>query len=109
MHNYSDFELMIEKALSNARLELEPFKNDIHNRSLLIEIDILHWILNQKREIFNDLQILKEIVQTEIDNLKIKFNDSIIKGDIIILTKSIEILQTCLFLIMTELEMSYGE
>ena len=62
MHNYSDFELMIEKALSNARLELEPFKNDIHNRSLLIEIDILHWILNQKREIFNDLQILKEIV-----------------------------------------------
>ncbi len=75
----------------------------------LIEIDILQWILNQKRKIFNNLKILKEIVQNEIDNLKINFNESIIKGDIYILTKSIEILQTCLFLIITELELSYGE
>ena len=96
---------MIGKALSNAQMELEPFKNDNHNRSLLIEIDILQWILNQKRKIFDNLHLLKEMVQNEIDNLTINFNESINKKDIYILSKSIEILQTCLFLIRTELEM----
>ena len=105
MRNYSNLELMIGKALSNAQIKLEPFKNDNHNRSLLIEIDILQWILNQKRKIFDNLHILKEIFQNEIENLRINFNESIIKEDIYILSKSIEILQTCLFLIITELEM----
>ena len=41
---------MIGKALTNVQMEIEPFKNDNHNRSLLIEIDILQWILNQKRK-----------------------------------------------------------
>ena len=68
-------------------------------------IDILQWILNQKRKNFDNLYILKEIVQNEIDNLNINFNESIIKVDINNLSKSIEILQTCLFLIVTELEM----
>ena len=68
-------------------------------------IDILQWILNQKRKNFDNLSILKEIVQNEIDNLNINFNESIIKVDINNLSKSIEILQTCLFLIVTELEM----
>ena len=95
---------MIGKALSNPQMELEPFKNDNHNRALLIEIDILQWTLNQKK-VFDNLHGLKEIVQNEIDNLRINFNESIIKEDIYILSKSIEILQTCLFLIRTELEM----
>ena len=68
-------------------------------------IDILQWILNQKRKNFDNLYILKEIVQNEIDNFNINFNESIIKVDINNLSKSIEILQTCLFLIVTELEM----
>lgn len=55
-------------------MELEPFKIDNHNRSLLIEIDILQWILNQKRKIFDNLHMLKEIVQNEINILWDKFN-----------------------------------
>ena len=105
VYNYSILELIIEKALSNARLELKPLKNDFHNKSLLIEIDILQWILNQKRKIFNNLDMLKEIVQDEIYNLRINYNESTIKEDIKILSKAIEILQTCLFLIKTELEL----
>ena len=105
VYNYSILELIIEKALSNARLELEPLKNDFHNKSLLIEIDILQWILNQKRKIFNNLDMLKEIVQDEIYNLRINYNESTIKEDSKILSKAIEILQTCLFLIKTELEL----
>ena len=105
VYNYSILELIIEKALSNARLELKPLKNDFHNKSLLIEIDILQWILNQKRKIFNNLNMLKEIVQDEIYNLRINYNESTIKEDIKILSKAIEILQTCLFLIKTELEL----
>ena len=98
-------ELIIEKALSNAQLELEPLKNDFHNKSLLIEINILQWILNQQRKIFNNLNMLKEIVQDEIYHLRINYNESTSKEDINILSKAIEILQTCLFLIKTELEL----
>jgi hypothetical protein len=53
MHNYSNLELMIGKVLFHAQMELEPFKNDNHNRSVLIERDILQWILNQNRKIFD--------------------------------------------------------
>jgi hypothetical protein len=49
--------------------------------------------------------MLKEIVQNEIYNLRINYNESTIKEDIYILSKAIEILQTCLFLIITELEL----
>jgi len=105
INNYSNLELIIEQALSNARLELEPFKNDSHNKSLLIEIDILQWILNQKRKIFNNLTMLKEIVQNEIYTLRMNFNEFTLNEDIHTLSKSIEILQTCLFLIKMELEL----
>jgi hypothetical protein len=37
----SNFEILIEKALSNARMELECFNNNYNNKSLLIEINIL--------------------------------------------------------------------
>ena len=57
----------------------------------------------------DNLHSLKEIVQNKIDILRIIFNESIIKEDIYILSKSIEILQTCLFLIITELEMYHME
>jgi len=105
INNYSNLELIIEQALSNARLELEPFKNDSHNKSLLIEIDILQWILNQKRKIFNNLTMLKEIVQNEIYTLRMNFNEFTLNEDIHTLSKSIEILQTYLFLIKMELEL----
>lgn len=105
INNYSNLELIIEQALSNARLELEPFKNDSHNKSLLIEIDILQWILNQKRKIFNNLTMLKKIVQNEIYTLRMNFNEFTLNEDIHTLSKSIEILQTYLFLIKMELEL----
>jgi len=44
---------MIGKALLDAQMELEPFKNDNHNRSVIIERDILQWILNQNIKIFD--------------------------------------------------------
>ena len=103
MHNYSN-RINDRKALSNAHMELEPFKL-ITIRSLLIEIDILQWILNQQRKIFNNLNMLKEIVQDEIYHLRSNYNESTSKEDINILSKAIEILQTCLFLIKTELEL----
>ena len=103
-HNYSNIEIIIEKALSNSRFELEPFKNDYHNKSLILEIDTLQWVLDQKIKIFKNLNKLKEIVQNEIHILRIKFNESIIKEDINTISKSIEILQICLFLIKMELE-----
>ena len=53
MHNYSNLELMTGKVLFHVQMELEPFKNDNHNRSVLIERDILQWILNQNRKIFD--------------------------------------------------------
>jgi hypothetical protein len=103
-HNYPNIEIIIEKALSNSRFELEPFKNDYHNKSLILEIDTLQWVLDQKIKIFNNLNKLNEIVQNEIHILRIKFNESIIKEDINTISKSIEILQICLFLIKMELE-----
>ncbi len=105
IQNYSNLEIIIEKALSTARMELDPCKNDFNNKFLLIEIDTLQWILNLKVKIFNNLNILKEIVQNEIYSLRLKYNESINKHDIYTLSKSIEILQTCLFLIKMELEM----
>jgi hypothetical protein len=96
-HNYPNIEIIIEQALSNSRFELEPFKNDYHNKSLILEIDTLQWVLDQKIKIFNNLNKLKKIVQNEIHILRIKFNESIIKEDINTISKSIEILQICLF------------
>ena len=58
----------------------------------------------RKKKFFNNLNIVKEIVQNEIQLLKIKTKESTIKEDINTISKSIEILQTCLFLIKMELE-----
>jgi hypothetical protein len=49
--------------------------------------------------------MLKEIVQNEIYNLRITYNESTSKDDINILSTAIKILQTCLFLIKRELEL----
>lgn len=103
-HSYSNLDIIIEKALLNTRLELQPFNNNYYNKSLILEIDILQWILDEKKKFFNNLNIVKEIVQNEIQLLKIKFKESITKEDINTISKSIEILQTCLFLIKMELE-----
>jgi hypothetical protein len=103
-HSYYNLEKIIEKALLNMRLELEPFNNDYYNKSLLLEIDFLQWVLNEKKKFINNLNIVKEKVQNEIQLLKIKFNESVIREDINTIPKSIEILQTCLFLIKMEVE-----
>lgn len=85
-------------------MESQPFNNNYYNKSLILEIDILQWILDEKKKFFNNLNMVKEIVQNEIQLLKIKSKESTIKEDINAISKSIEILQTCLFLIKMELE-----
>ena len=85
-------------------MESQPFNNNYYNKSLILEIDILQWILDEKKKFFNNLNMVKEIVQKEIQLLKIKTKESTIKEDINTISKSIEILQTCLFLIKMELE-----
>ena len=103
-HSYFNLDIIIEKSLLNTRLESQPFNNNYYNKSLILEIDILQWILDEKKKFFNNLNMVKEIVQNEIQLLKIKSKESTIKEDINTISKSIEILQTCLFLIKMELE-----
>ena len=77
-HSYSNLDIIIEKALLNSRLELQPFNNNYYNKSLILEGDILQWILDKKKY-FNNLNIVKEIVQNEIHLLKIKFKSLSLK------------------------------
>jgi hypothetical protein len=88
-------------------LDLGPSKNSYSNRYLTIEIRILQWMLDIVRQLRHNLYFLKEVVKNEIDNFKVKDYYAKGKNDIDemdTLSKSIEILQTCLFLITKESE-----
>jgi hypothetical protein len=91
-------------ALSNALMNLDPLKNSYSNRDLTVEIEILQWILDIVQKMPHNLNFLKELVVKEIDNFKFKYNYTKDIEEIGKLTKSLEILQTCLFLITMELE-----
>jgi len=109
-NNKSMLEVLVTTALSNALLELDPLKNNNSNRYLTLEISILQWMLEIVPKLRNNLYLLKEVVMNEIDDFKVKYYyaknindiDNIDKS-----SKSIEILQICLFLITIELEFNH--
>lgn len=103
----SNLEILLNKALSNALLDLDPLKTCYYNRYLTLEIRILQWMLDIVQKLRHNLNFLKEVVKNEIDNFKVKYyyaKDIDDIDEIDILSKSIEILQTCLFLITKESE-----
>jgi hypothetical protein len=103
----SNLEILLNKALSNALLDLDPLKTSYYNRYLTLEIRILQWMLDIVQKLRHNLNFLKEVVKNEIDNFKVKYyyaQDIDDIDEIDILSKSIEILQTCLFLITKESE-----
>lgn len=103
----SNLEILLNKALSHALLDLDPLKNSYYNRYLTLEIRILQWMLDIVQKLRHNLNFLKEVVKNEIDNFKVKYyyaKDIDDIDEIDILSKSIEILQTCLFLITKESE-----
>ena len=64
-------------------------------------------MLDIAQKLRHNLYFLKEVVKNEIDNFKVKYYYAKEKNGIDemdTLSKSIEILQTCLFLITKELE-----
>ena len=103
-YNKSNLEVILNSALSNALMNLDPLKNSYSNTYLTLEIEILQWMLNIGQKIHYNLNFLKELVEKEIYNFKIKYYYTKDIGEIGKLTKSLEILQTCLFLITKELE-----
>jgi hypothetical protein len=103
----SNLEILLNKALSNVLLDLDPLKTSYYNRYLTLEIRILQWMLDIVQKLRHNLNFLKDVVKNEIDNFKVKYyyakdiNDI---DEIETLSKSIEILQPCLFLIIKESE-----
>jgi hypothetical protein len=103
----SNLEILLTRALSNALLDLDPLKNNCSNRYLTLEIRILQWLLDIVQQLPHNLYFLKEVVKNQIDNFKVKYyytKDIDNRDEIDTLSKSIEILQTCLFLITKESE-----
>jgi hypothetical protein len=109
-NNKSMLEVLMTTALSNALLELDPLKNNYSNRYLTLEISILQWMLEIVPKLRNNLNLLKEVVMNEIDDFKVKYYHAKNINDIDNIdksSKSIEILQICLFLITIELEFNH--
>ena len=106
-YNKSNLEILLNTALSNALMDLDPLKNSYSNRNLTIEIEILQWMLDMVRRIRHNLNFLKELVKNEINNFKVEYYYGKDIEKIDKLSKSIEILQTCLFLISMELDFHY--
>ena len=85
-------------------------KNNYPNRYLTLEISILQWMLEIVFKLRTNLNLLKEEVMNEIDDVKVKYYyaknindlDNIDKS-----SKSIEILQIRLFLITIESEFNH--
>lgn len=103
-YNKSNLEIHLNIGLSNALIDLDPLKNSYSNRNLIIEIEILQWMLDMVQRIRHNLNFLKELVKNEIKNFKVEYYHVKDIENIDELLKSIEILQTCLFLISMELD-----
>lgn len=103
-YNKSNLEILLHTALSNALIDLDPLKNSYSNRNLTIEIEILQWMLDIVQRIRHNPNFLKELVKNEINNFKVEYYYVKDIEKIDKLSKSIEILQTCLFLISMELD-----
>jgi hypothetical protein len=103
-YNKSNLEILLNTALSNALMDLDPLKNSYSNSDLTLEIEILEWMLDIVQKMSHNLNFLKELVKNEINNFKVEYYYGKDIEKIDKLSKSIEILQTCLFLISMELD-----
>ena len=103
-YNNCNMEMLLNNAISAALLELDPFKDYYYNRHLLLEIEILRGMIDITQKICNNLNFLKQLVNNKINNYKVEYNYAQNIDERDKLSKSIEILQTCLFLINIKLE-----
>ena len=101
-YNKCNIETLLQKALSAALMDLDPLKNSYYNRHLILEIEILQWMLDIIKKFDYNLTFLKELIKHEIDNFKVRYNSVKDIDEIDKVSNSIEILQTCLFLINIE-------
>ena len=67
----SNLEILLNKALSNALLDLDPLKTSYYNRYLTLEIRILQWMLAIVQKLLHNLNFLIDVVKNEIDNFKV--------------------------------------
>ena len=107
-YNKCDIETLLHQAHSAALMDLDPLQNSHYNRHLILEIEILQWMLDITQKIRHNLTFLKELVKTEIDNLKVRYNSVTNIDEVDKVSNSIEILQTCLFLINIEYEFHHS-
>ena len=103
-YNNCNMEMLLNNAISAALLELDPFQDYYYNRHLLLEIEILRGMVDIIQKICNNLNFLKRLVNNKINNYKVAYNYAQNIDERDKLSKSIEILQTCLFLINIKLE-----
>jgi hypothetical protein len=102
-YNNCNIEMLMNNAISASLLDLDPFKDYYYNRHLLLEIEILRGMINITQKICNNLHFLKQLVNKKINNYKVEYNYAQNIDERDKLSKSIEILQTCLFLINIKL------
>ena len=95
--------MLLNNAISDALLDLDPFKDYYYNRHLLLEIEILRGMIDITQKICNNLHFLKQLVNKKINNYKVEYNYAQNIDERDKLSKSIEILQTYLFLINIKL------
>ncbi len=103
-YNNCNIEMLLNNAISAALLDLDPFKDYYYNRHLLLEIEILRGMIDITQKICNNLHFLKQLVNKKINNYKVEYNYAQNIDERDKLSKSIEILQTYLFLINIKLE-----
>ena len=102
-YNNYNIEMLLNNAISAALLDLDPFKDYYYNRHLLLEIEILLGMIDITQKICNNLHFLKQLVNKKINNYKVEYNYAQNIDERDKLSKSIEILQTYLFLINIKL------
>ena len=102
-YNNYNIEMLLNNAIWTALLDLDPFKDYYYNRHLLLEIEILRGMIDITQKICNNLHFLKQLVNKKINNYKVEYNYAQNIDERDKLSKSIEILQTYLFLINIKL------
>ena len=103
-YNNCNMEMLLNNAISTALSELDPFQDYYYNKHLLLKIEILRGMVDIIQKICNNLNFLKRLVNNKINNYKVAYNYAQNIDERDKLSKSIEILQTCLVLINIKLE-----
>ena len=97
-YNNCNIDMLLNNAISTALLDLDPFKDYYYSRHLLLEIEILLGMIDITQKICNNLHFLEQLVNKKINNYKVEYNYAQNIDERDKLSKSIEILQTYLFL-----------